>query len=85
MPDGAGYTLKSCPRLRPGSVLLWSLAGLGLFGATWVRVRFFQEILLGVFSYPLIVLLAAHANFYRYSFPLLSFLLVWSSNGISNL
>jgi 4-amino-4-deoxy-L-arabinose transferase-like glycosyltransferase len=69
-----------------GSMVLWFLAGLGLVGMSWDRRRFFQELLLlGVFSYLLIVLLAAHASFLRYSFPLLPFLLVWASKGITNL
>jgi len=74
------------PSFALGSALLWFLAGLGLFGAVWDRQRFFQELLfLGVFSYLLTVLLAAQANWIRYSFPLLPFLLVWSAQGIINL
>jgi 4-amino-4-deoxy-L-arabinose transferase-like glycosyltransferase len=69
-----------------GSMVLWFLAGLGLVGIAWDRRRFFQELLLlGVFGYLLIVLLAAHASFLRYSFPLLPFLLVWASKGLTNL
>jgi 4-amino-4-deoxy-L-arabinose transferase-like glycosyltransferase len=69
-----------------GSLLLWFFAGWGLLGRVWDRRRFFQELLLlGVFGYLLIVLLAAHTNFLRYSFPLLPFLLLWSSSGIITL
>jgi len=69
-----------------GSLVLWFLAGLGLVGMAWDRQRLFQEFLLfGIFGYQLIILLAAHANFLRYSFPLLPFLVVWASKGITNL
>jgi 4-amino-4-deoxy-L-arabinose transferase-like glycosyltransferase len=69
-----------------GSLVLWFLAGLGVCGMAWTRQRFFQELLLfGIFGYLLIVVLAAHTNFLRYSFPLLPFVLVWASKGISNL
>jgi 4-amino-4-deoxy-L-arabinose transferase-like glycosyltransferase len=69
-----------------GSLVLWFLAGLGVFGMVWDRQRFFQELLLfGIFGYLSIVVLAAHTNFLRYSFPLLPFVLVWASKGITNL
>lgn len=74
------------PSLALGSLLFWFLAGLGLLVGPWDRTRFYRELLLLAFvAYLFVVILAVHVNFLRYVFPVVPFLLLWSSNGLVHL
>jgi hypothetical protein len=71
------------PSFALGSLILWFLSFFGLFAASWDRERLCREFFLfGVVSYLFLILLAAHAPFPRYTFPLLPTLLLWFSRGV---
>ena len=71
------------PSFANGSVLIWMLAGIGLFSTAWDVTRLLREavLLFGVF-FIFVMLLSVHMELFRYSLPLLPFLLLWSSFGI---
>jgi 4-amino-4-deoxy-L-arabinose transferase-like glycosyltransferase len=67
-----------------GSFLIFVLAAIGVLNAPWDRDRLFQEsLLLGVFLFTMLLLLAVQSRQVRYTFPLLPFLIIWSSNGLA--
>jgi 4-amino-4-deoxy-L-arabinose transferase-like glycosyltransferase len=66
-----------------GSLVIWIVAVLGLFAAPWDRERFFGEMyLIIVMAYFVVILLASHARFERYTFSLLPIALLWFSRGV---
>jgi len=66
-----------------GSLMLWIVAAIGLFAAPWDRQRFFGETyLLIVMAYLVVILLASHARFDRYTFALVPIGLLWFSRGL---
>ncbi len=66
-----------------GSLALWIVAAVGFFVAPWDRERFVGEIyLMIVMAYFVVILLASHARFERYTFSLLPIALLWFSRGV---
>jgi 4-amino-4-deoxy-L-arabinose transferase-like glycosyltransferase len=66
-----------------GSLVLWFVAGLGLLAVPWNRERFFAEAYLIIaMIYFVVILLASHARFERYTFALLPIALLWFSRGV---
>lgn len=69
--------------LTYGAPLALLLVALGLFARPWSRERLAREmLLLGVASLIIFVLLAMNGLLYRYTFPILPLVLIWSSKGI---
>lgn len=69
--------------LTYGAPLAFLLVSLGLFARPWSRERLAREaLLLGVVALIIFVLLAMNGLLYRYTFPILPLLLIWSSKGI---
>jgi hypothetical protein len=66
-----------------GALPLTMLALLGLLIQPWNATRFFRELyLVGLCVYLIILLLASNLQANRYMFPILPFLLLWTSAGI---
>jgi len=97
-PDLARYFLRSAahnkgwlysgliPALAYGSILLWFLAGIGLFRRRWDRRRLLREVfLLSIVAYIIVILFSAQMPLLRYSLPLFPFGLLWASFGIAEL
>lgn len=71
------------PNFAFGAPVLWCLLALGFFAEPWRRRAFLAQLLLmALFAYLIVTLLATHSQQLRYAFALVPLTLVWAGRGL---